>query len=90
MQLRVTKVRQDGKLELSMRKIVHLQMEDDAKLIMQALEAENGILKLHDKSSPQEIKEQLGMSKAGFKRAIGKLVKEGAIEIKGDGIYRNW
>ena len=90
MQLRVTKLRQDGKLELSMRKIVHLQMEDDAKLIMQALEAENGILKLHDKSSPQEIKEQLGMSKAGFKRAIGKLMKEGAIEIKGDGIYRNW
>ena len=88
--LRVTKVRMDGKLELSMRKLVHLQMEEDAGLIMKVLEEHNGRLQLHDKSSPEEIKKKLGMSKAGFKRAIGRLMKEGAIEIKEDGIYRNW
>lgn len=88
--LRVSKVRPDGKLELSMRKPAHLQMEDDTKKIMEILDKEEGKLKLHDKSSPETIKEQLGMSKAGFKRAIGRLMKEGVIEIKEDGIYRNW
>ena len=88
--LRVTKVRMDGKLELSMRKLVRLQMEEDAGVIMKVLEEQNGRLQLHDKSSPEEIKKQLGMSKAGFKRAVGKLMKEGVIEIKKDGIYRNW
>lgn len=88
--LRVSQVRPDGKLELSMRKPAHLQMEDDARKIMEALDKEDGKLKLHDKSSPEAIKEQLGMSKAGFKRAVGRLMKEGVIEIKEDGIYRNW
>lgn len=88
--LRVIKVRADGKLELSIRKPAYLQMEEDAKKIMEVLDEKGGKLKLHDKSSPEAIKEQLGMSKASFKRAIGRLMKEGVIEIKEDGIYRNW
>ena len=88
--LRVRFVRADGKLELSLRKPAHLQMEDDIRTIMEALETHHGQLPLHDKSSPQAIKEALNMSKAAFKRAIGRLMKEGVIEIKEDGIKRNW
>lgn len=88
--LRVCFVKPDGKLELSLRKSAHLQMEDDARAVMEALEAHDGQLQLHDKSSPEAIKEVLHMSKAAFKRAIGRLMKEGAIEIKEDGIKRNW
>lgn len=88
--LRVRFVRADGKLELSLRKPAHLQMEDDVRTIMEALETHHGQLPLHDKSSPQAIKEALNMSKAAFKRAIGRLMKEGVIEIKEDGIKRNW
>ncbi|WP_054743263.1 CvfB family protein [Cellulosilyticum ruminicola] len=88
--LRVKSVKPDGKLELSLRKPIHFQMEDDVKMIMEALEAHAGKLKLHDKSSPEEIKNILCMSKAAFKRAAGRLMKEGVIEMKSDGIYRNW
>lgn len=88
--LRVKSVKPDGKLELSLRKPIHFQMEDDVKVIMEALEANDGKLKVHDKSSPEEIKNLLCMSKAAFKRAAGRLMKEGVIEMKADGIYRNW
>lgn len=88
--LRVKNIRPDGKLELSLRKTTHLQMEDDAQKIMNELEKHQGKLPLHDKSTPEDIKEALHMSKAAFKRAIGRLMKEGAIDIKEDGIYRNW
>lgn len=88
--LRVKNIRPDGKLELSLRKTTHLQMEDDAQKIMNELEKHQGKLPLHDKSMPEDIKEALHMSKAAFKRAIGRLMKEGAIDIKEDGIYRNW
>ena len=90
LELRVRNVRPDGKLELSMRKTTHLQMEDDARKIMEVLEENNGEMGLHDKSSPEEINQILGMSKAAFKRAIGRLMKEGAIEITNQGIKRNW
>lgn len=88
--LRVRNVRPDGKLELSMRKTTHLQMEDDARKIMEALEANDGKLGLHDKSLPEDISRELGMSKAAFKRAAGRLMKEGAIEMSRQGITRNW
>jgi len=90
LELRVRNVRPDGKLELSMRKATHLQMEDDAKKIMEVLEQNGGKLSLHDKSTPDEINEKLGMSKAAFKRAAGRLMKEGVIEMTTQGISRNW
>lgn len=88
--LRIKEVKPDGKLELSMRKPIHFQMEDDVKKIMDLLESHEGYLPYHDKSSPEAIKDMFQMSKAGFKRAIGRLMKEGVIEIRPDGIKRNW
>ena len=90
LQLRVKEVKADGKLELSLRKPAHFQMEDDVRFLMEELEKHDGKLMVHDKSSPEEIKVLLHMSKAAFKRAAGRLMKEGVIEMKGDGIYRTW
>ncbi|OON98554.1 MAG: RNA-binding protein [Epulopiscium sp. Nele67-Bin004] len=83
---RVAQVRPDGKLELSTRKQVSGQMEVDAKKILEAIHSAGGFLDLHDKSSPNDIKIRLNMSKASFKRAVGRLLKEGAIEIQPNGI----
>lgn len=87
---RVKNIKQDGKLELSSRKQAFQQIEDDATKIMNYLEAHNGKLPLNDDSAPTEIKKLLGISKNAFKRAAGRLMKEGAIKITDTGIERTW
>lgn len=89
-EVRIKNVRNDGKLELSLRKQTYKQIEGDSKKIMDALESNNGKLMLNDKSDPDDIKEELSMSKGAFKRAVGRLLKEGAIEITDNGIKRRW
>ena len=88
--VRIKKIRPDGKLELSMRKQAYQQIEDDAQKLMRMLEERKGLLMLNDKSSPAQIKAELNMSKASFKRAVGRLLKEGAIVFAENGIKRNW
>lgn len=85
-EVRVNKVLEDGKLDLSLRDRDYIQMDSDSKIIVAKLKEKGGSLNLHDKSSPDEINKELKMSKAGFKRAIGKLYKEKLIEINKDGI----
>lgn len=85
-EVRINKVLEDGKLDLSLRDRDYIQMDSDSKVIIAKLKEKGGSLNLHDKSSPDEINRELKMSKAGFKRAIGKLYKEKIIEIKKDGI----
>ena len=83
---RVTAVKADGKLDLSIREKGYLQMDTDMARILARLQAEGGTLTLSDKPSPEEIREQMGMSKNEFKRAIGHLYKEGKIVIEKDRI----
>ena len=73
---RVTSVREDGKLNLSPRKKVYEQMDEDAQLVMKVLEEFAGVLPFDDKVSPEVIKREFGLSKAAFKRAVGHLLKE--------------
>lgn len=83
---RVTSVREDGKLNLSLREKSHIQMDTDAEFILTRLKAAGGYLPYHDASSPEEIKREFKLSKNAFKRAIGKLMKAGTISITEDGI----
>ena len=78
---RVTDVKEDGKLDLSVRERIPQQMENDAERIRGVLEKSGGRLPFNDKAAPELIKNELGMSKAAFKRAVGKLLKQGEIEI---------
>lgn len=89
-QVRIKKIRPDGKLELSARKQAYQQMEDDAQKLMRILDERSGILNLNDKSAPERIKAELNISKASFKRAVGRLLKEGAITITDTSIKKNW
>ena len=83
---RVTGVKPDGRLNLSLRKKAYLQMNDDADKIMSMIRAD-GKLDFTDKAEPELIKEKTGISKAAFKRAVGHLLKTRKILIKNDGIY---
>lgn len=78
---RVTDVKEDGKLNLSIRKKAHIQMHEDAELIIKVIEEYAGILPYTDKASPEVIKNDFNLSKAAFKRAVGGLLKAGIIEI---------
>jgi uncharacterized protein len=87
---RVIKVRPDGKLELSMRELAFKEIEGDARLVLEKLKLNKGVLPLNDDSAPESIKTQLNMSKGAFKRAVGRLLKEGAIKITDTGIETAW
>lgn len=79
--LRVTEVKEDGKLDLSSRSKIPVQMEEDAEAVMQVIEEFEGVLPFNDRVSPEIIKREFGLSKAAFKRAVGRLLKQGRIEI---------
>jgi len=79
---RVIKVREDGKLDLAVREKAFLQMDADAQMIMERMEASGGKLPFTDKADPELIKRELGLSKNAFKRAVGRLLKSGKIEIR--------
>ena len=83
---RVTGVKEDGKLDLGIRQKAHLQMSEDADKVLSLLREKKGFLPLHDKSSPEQIRETIGMSKNEFKRAVGHLYKEHLITLESDGI----
>lgn len=89
-EVRVKKVRPDGKLELSLRQEAYNEIEPDAQKILQRLKTSGGLLALNDDSPPEQIKAELNMSKRAFKRAAGRLLREGAIEITGKGIKLTW
>ncbi len=78
---RVTKVRDDGKLNLSVREKAYVQMYSDMDIIMDLLERFSGVLPFTEKASPEVIKRETGMSKNEFKRAVGHLYKERKIDI---------
>ncbi|KOA19425.1 hypothetical protein CLHOM_22160 [Clostridium homopropionicum DSM 5847] len=77
---RVIRKREDGKLDLSLREVAYKQIDSDAEMILNKIERYGGILPLNDKSSPEQIMDRLKISKASFKRAVGRLMKEGKIE----------
>ena len=78
---RVIGVKEDGKLDLSLRQKAYMQMGEDGEKILTVLEKNGGVLPLGDKSAPEDIKETLQMSKNEIKRAIGGLYKQKKIEI---------
>lgn len=78
---RVLRVREDGKLDLSVREKAYLQMDADVEKVLALLDSYEGALPFNDKASPEVIKHETGMSKNEFKRAVGRLLKQGKIEI---------
>ncbi|EKD26086.1 MAG: hypothetical protein ACD_79C01375G0001, partial [uncultured bacterium] len=83
----VKKIREDNKIDISLQAIGYKNfIEPNSDLIYQALLKNNGFLKVTDKSSPEEIYAQFGISKKVFKKAVGALFKQQKIEIEPNGI----
>ena len=78
---RVADVKADGKMDLSVRGRIPEQMDADAQQIMERIEKNGGSLPFTDKADPERIKMEFGMSKAAFKRAVGRLLKQGKVTI---------
>jgi len=79
-------VREDNKIDVVLQSPGYRSIEPNANFILDELKAAGGFMPLHDKSDPQDIKNELGMSKKSFKKAIGTLYKDKQILIKPDGI----
>lgn len=86
--LRVTEVKEDGKMNVTDRQKAYLQIDEDAERVLSVIEEFAGVLPFDDKVSPEVIKREFGLSKNAFKRAVGHLLKEGKIEIKDHRIYK--
>ncbi|MBO5303828.1 MAG: RNA-binding protein [Lachnospiraceae bacterium] len=78
---KVTNVKPDGKLDLTLREKAYIQMDADARKVLEVIEEYAGVLPFNDKASPEVIKREMQMSKNAFKRAVGRLYKERKIEI---------
>jgi predicted RNA-binding protein (virulence factor B family) len=81
---RVTRVRPDGRFELSLRAPAHEEIADDAAHVLAILRAGDAP-RSGDASSPAEIRARFGLSKKAFKRAVGRLLKDGAVTLARDG-----
>ena len=78
---RVAAVKADGKLDLSLKDKIPMQMDKDAQLILKRMEERGGVLPFTDKADPEIIKKEFNMSKNAIKRAVGRLLKEKKVEI---------
>lgn len=79
---KVTAVKPDGKLDLTLREHAHIQMDADALKLLEILDSYSGVLPFTEKASPEVIKRETGLSKAAFKRAVGRLYKERKISLE--------
>ena len=78
---RVVAVKEDGKLDLSIREKALTQILIDAEKVLEVIHSFDGALPFNDKANPEVIKRELQMSKNEFKKAVGHLLKSGKIEI---------
>lgn len=85
-EVRVSGVKEDGKLDLSTRDVSYVQMNTDAEEVFRKIESEfGGTLPFDDKADPERIREVFGISKNAFKRAVGHLYRQHRVALH-DGI----
>ncbi|WP_313344454.1 S1-like domain-containing RNA-binding protein [Sedimentibacter sp.] len=85
-EVRVSHIKEDGKLDLSLKDAPKLQIDKDGEKILSILAKNKGFLSINDDSDPQTINKVLGLSKSSFKKAAGRLMKRKVIEMNRDGI----
>ena len=82
----IQKVRDDGKIDLSLQKPGYEKVDDLSGRIIHMLREQRGFIPVTDKSSPESIYELFGVSKKTFKKAVGALYKKRIISLEEDGI----
>ena len=84
---KVTDIKEDGKIDLTLREKAYIQMDSDSEKILELLDSYAGVLPFSEKASPEVIKRETGLSKNAFKRAVGHLYKERKVDLS-DGKIR--
>lgn len=82
----ISNIRPDKKIDLVLQRPGYKSIEPNAEYIYNELKASGGFIGLHDKSTPKEIQDGLGLSKRSFKKAIGALYKDRKIKLLDNGI----
>ena len=82
----IKKIREDGKIDVTLRKGGLDDIKDAREIILEKLNEHKGFLPLSDSSTPDMISEKVQMSKKLFKKAVGGLYKDKIVEIEKDGI----
>lgn len=86
-EFRVARILRDGKIELSLRGQVHEQLEADAQHVLSIL-GQPAAPELSEHAHPERIRAELGLSKKAFKRAVGRLLKQGLVRLDDEGYVR--
>ncbi len=82
----VSRIREAGKIDLTLKEPGHGSIGDSSTRVMEILDKWDGFVPCHDKSPPEDITHIFSMSKKEFKRATGRLYKQGKITLTGKGI----
>lgn len=77
----VRQIREDGRVDLSLRPSGFRAVRLARDVVLDALEAGGGQLQIGDKSPPEIVRSRIGLSKKAFKKALGALYREGAISM---------
>ena len=85
-EVRVSNIKEDGKLDLSLKDAPKLQIDKDGEKILKILIKNKGFLPLNDDSRPEDINRMLNMSKSSFKKAVGRLMKKRLVVMTYEGI----
>jgi len=86
--VRITGIKEDGKCDVTIRDKAYIQMDNDAEALLDLIDSYAGVLPFTEKASPEVIKRETGLSKAAFKRAVGRLYKERKISLEGGKIRK--
>jgi len=82
----IKKIRDDKKLDISLKKLGDKSSDDEVVSILSKLAQNGGSLKFTYKSDASDIQKFFGMSKKSFKRALTKLIDTKQIELFEDSI----
>ncbi len=82
----IKKIRTDGKIDVTLQALGAKMLEPTAELLLTYLEENHGFISLTDKSEPEVIKQELGISKKAFKKAVGVLYKSRKVVLEANGI----
>lgn len=84
LEARIVSVREDGRVNLAMRAVKEMSRNTDADVLLAFLQARpGGSMPYSDETPPDVIQKKFGISKSAFKRAIGKLMKDGLVRQQG-------
>lgn len=83
----VKQVREDGKVDVVLEPLGYkMSVDKNSEILLNALKENDGFLDLTDKSSPEDIKFRLGLSKKVFKKSLGNLYRQKLVELYKDGV----